>query len=161
MPNNFELLPNEILLEIFKYTRAVDACRGFHQLNHRIECVLRSVPLRVNLSVHANDDLHVILPFAMQVSCQRESICFQYCRPKVNVKWFGDMNILDGHLQLCRNFFYLSKNLLGSKIDREFHIFSEEFVLRSIFISLHNSVHWIDQSCSFLKPVKIFANWSY
>jgi hypothetical protein len=86
MPNNFELLPNEILLEIFTYTRAVDACRGFHQLNHRIEGVLRSVPLRVNLSVLANDELHVILPFAMQVSCQRESICFQHCRPKVDVK---------------------------------------------------------------------------
>jgi hypothetical protein len=30
------------------------------------------------------------------------------------------MNIFDGHLQLCQNFFYLSKNLLGSKINREF-----------------------------------------
>lgn len=68
MTTNFESLPNEIFAEIFRYTRAVDLCRGFHQLNHRIEGVLRSVSLRVKISINAEHELHFIIPFAVQVS---------------------------------------------------------------------------------------------
>lgn len=73
MTSKFETLPNEILMEVFKYTRAVDMCRGFHQLNHRIEIVLRSMVLRVNISNNAEQELGFVLPFAMQVSRLEES----------------------------------------------------------------------------------------
>ena len=78
MPDNFESLPNEILVEIFKYTRAVDICRGFHQLNHRLDGVLRSMPLHVNISINVEQELPFILPLATQVSRREEPKIMEY-----------------------------------------------------------------------------------
>jgi hypothetical protein len=63
--------------------------------------------------VVANEELHVILLFAMQIGCQGDSICFHHYRPKMDVNSdFENRNIFDGHFQLRENYIYLSKDLL-------------------------------------------------
>src|ERR1700734_3953053 len=45
---NFEILPNELLIECFKYLNAVDIFHSFDQLNYRFYILIRSIPLHLN-----------------------------------------------------------------------------------------------------------------
>jgi len=45
---NFELLPNEILIECFEYLNAVDIFYSFDQLNYRFNKLIRTTPLHLN-----------------------------------------------------------------------------------------------------------------
>ena len=44
-----EFLPNEILIQCFKYFNAFDIFYSFHQLNHRFNDLIHSIPLCINL----------------------------------------------------------------------------------------------------------------
>ena len=46
--NNIEDLPNEVLLECFKYMNGVDILYSFDQLNIRFNQLIRNVPLDMN-----------------------------------------------------------------------------------------------------------------
>jgi hypothetical protein len=45
----FEILPNEMLIEVFEYLNAVDIFYSFDQLNSRFNKLIRSIPLHLNL----------------------------------------------------------------------------------------------------------------
>ena len=68
MPANFERLPNEIILEIFKYVRVKDVFNAFYPLNHRIQAICRILPLRIELPCNATNDLSLTQTFATQVT---------------------------------------------------------------------------------------------
>ncbi|CAF0863412.1 unnamed protein product [Didymodactylos carnosus] len=52
------IFPNELLLEIFQYVDTFDLYRAFDNLNHRINCILNDVPLKLDLST-VRDEKHI------------------------------------------------------------------------------------------------------
>ena len=52
----FDQLPNEILIEYFKYLNALDIFYSFYQLNYRFHTLIRNISLHLNLH-HINKSL--------------------------------------------------------------------------------------------------------
>jgi hypothetical protein len=60
-PSTLEMLPNEILLDIFKYFTARELYRVFHNLNSRFKLIINGVP-NLHLMITGNDQ-PIGLPF--------------------------------------------------------------------------------------------------
>jgi hypothetical protein len=61
----FELLPNEILIECFKYLDALDIFYSFDQLNYRFNQLIRHISLYVNFQ-HVRKSM---LPLISKLCC--------------------------------------------------------------------------------------------
>jgi hypothetical protein len=52
--NTLEILPNEILIECFKYLTALDLFNAFDHLNARFSALIQSIPLHLNFANVSN-----------------------------------------------------------------------------------------------------------
>ena len=92
----FELLPDEILLDIFQYITVIDLFNGFVNLNSRLNCTLHDV--RIAVHIRSTEDRNKNLEMALRYFASQIIYIYVYRYPSLDLRHFPHLRSLIIHL---------------------------------------------------------------
>jgi len=157
MTNNvflLEFLPNELIIELFKYFKTFDLFRTFYNLNFRFNCLIQSLPHLIYSTTNKNDNHILSYPYIRTLIINTTIEDKLYWLPNVRrliLNYVTDDLIYQLNTDILSNLEYLS-------IDYKVHPFYMSDLRRKIFSNTFPNLKYC--YISRIKPPDVLQQWT-